>query len=647
VSGCNSVTYKSINYTISTTLNDTVKSYQGCDSLYKTVSIIVNTITPTTNATTVSGCNSVTYKSNLYTSSAILRDTLKSYQGCDSIYNIVNILVASVVATTKTVSLSNCDSVVYLSNTYKSATTLRDTIKSVLGCDSIYNVVQITVTPSPIISALSYNSVVYLGDTLKLNVAASNATGYSWTGPVSFTSSIANPTIANIVMANAGFYVVTASNGLCSKKDSINININNTDIYAISGRIITPINRPVSNAQLTLTGAVNTTTNSNANGYDFKNLPFGNYSVKVKKNNDIKKNNGVSGIDVIIITNHILNKLLITNPYKLIAADANGNKGISNIDLIFMRRLILAIDTTLPLNRLWTFVDSAYVFADTTNPFPFKDSISITNLSAKEKNKTFIGIRLGDVNYDWNTALGRNNTKPLELVYSIENDKSKMDIGTSIRIPITVKNFKQLVTAQYTLNFNNRYFDFVGIENNTLGIEFNAQQAENGKISFLWADAKGAERTFEDGSEVFTLVLRSKLGIVNSGLDIRNLELAISDDITEIEAWDKNYQQHHIILSKKERNNTQNLNEYFSVSPNPTSGEVVVSLTSNSNKKMLFVLNDAAGKMYYHKTVEAVKGKNRFHLNLNKNAKLPTGVYFIKAEGLEGENVKRIVVMSE
>jgi len=31
-------------------------------------------------------------------------------------------------------------------------------------------------------------------------------------------------------------------------------------------------------------------------------------------------------------------------------------------------------------------------------------------------------------------------------------------------------------------------------------------------------------------------------------------------------------------------------------------------------------------------------------LNLNKNAKLAVGVYFIKAVGLEDENVKKIIV---
>ena len=78
-----------------------------------------------------------------------------------------------------------------------------------------------------------------------------------------------------------------------------------------------------------------------------------------------------------------------------------------------MKRLILGLDTTFTKtstkeNMLWAFVDSSYKFADSTNPFPFKDSISYTNLNANKTNQTFIGIKLGDVNWDWNPALARS-----------------------------------------------------------------------------------------------------------------------------------------------------------------------------------------------------------------------------------------------
>ena len=70
---------------------------------------------------------------------------------------------------------------------------------------------------------------------------------------------------------------------------------------------------------------------------------------------------------------------------------------------------------------------------------------------------------------------------------------------------------------QYTLHFDNSKYEFVGIENIKLDIDFNQKQCnQNGNISFLWTDKNAVERTLEDGTELFTLVLHKKeLGIWN------------------------------------------------------------------------------------------------------------------------------------
>ena len=632
LSGCNSLVYKAKNYTNSVIVRDTIKSYQGCDSVYTNVNIVINIINPITNTISLGGCSSVTYKGNVYVNSVVLRDTLKSYQGCDSLYNIANITITSFATTTNLKTFSNCDSVMYLSKTYKLTTTLRDTVKSYLGCDSIYNIVQINVTPTPSINAVSYNNIVYIGDTLKLNVAAVNALNYGWTGPLGFATTSNNPTIPNTTFGNAGVYYVIAFNGVCSKKDSVNVFIS-PDIFAVTGRVITPLNKPITNANLLLSGSSTSAKNSSNLGiYSFKNLALGNYTIKAKKNNDVIKNNGVSSIDVILVQNHILNKTKLNSTYKIIAADVNNNKTISNIDIIFMKRLILGIDTTFTGNRLWTFVDSSYVFADTTNPFPYKDTLSYNNLNTTKSNQTFYGLKLGDVTYDWNSNLARGiNLKPLELVAS-----SEYEFTTAKNlIHFKSSNFKNLTALQYTLHFDNSKYEFVNLEGfkNLQGIEFNAQQAnKTGNISMLWANAKGEETSLEDGTLLFELVLKPKK------LGIRNLELGLSltNDITEIEAWDKNNQQHNIILTKRETKNEkpEMVNENWTVSPNPTNGDVVVTMVSNIAKNVIFELSSAEGKMVFNQIIKVIKGQNKIPLALNKNKYLPSGLYFLKANDI-------------
>jgi aspartate/glutamate racemase len=107
-----------------------VKSYQGCDSVYNVHNIVVTPVIATTNNFNHTGCNKVVYLGTTYTSSTVVRDTVKSYQGCDSIYNIHNIVVTPITATTNNYNHTGCNKVVYLGTTYTNSTIVRDTVKS-------------------------------------------------------------------------------------------------------------------------------------------------------------------------------------------------------------------------------------------------------------------------------------------------------------------------------------------------------------------------------------------------------------------------------------------------------------------------------------------------------------------------------------
>jgi hypothetical protein len=420
-----------------------------------------------------------------------------------------------------------------------------------------------------------------------------------------------------------------------------------TSTYSISGSINLPNNKKVNKAIVTLKGATTNVNQSDATGaFSFSNVAIGNFVLKPAKNNDITKANGVNTTDALFVQRHILGSPKLNSAYKIIAADVNGDKIVNATDVLRIKRLILGTDTTFTkgtgvnkVDRLWEFVDSAYTFPDTTNPFPFKDSISFTNLTSNKINQTFIGVKLGDVNYDWNPAVARQFTvNSLQLNYSISYEE--LGIGNwVVRIPINVMNFKELVAMQYTLHFNSKDYEFVGIENNKLDIDFNSKQAnQNGNISMLWTDKNAFERSLEDGTEILVLVLKQK--------GTRNLELGISDAITDIAAWDKDYNQHNIILAKREliTNNSPLTNNQWSVSPNPTSGEIKVSIVSKTNKTVSFELTDAQGKTILKQVAELQKGNNNFIMNLKNNGNIPTGIYFLKAVGLEGENLKRIMV---
>jgi hypothetical protein len=254
-------------------------------------------------------------------------------------------------------------------------------------------------------------------------------------------------------------------------------------------------------------------TTSTKSGYTLSELVVGNYKMRASKNNDINKTNGVSIADALLIQSHILGKSTLNSPYKLIAADVDGNGSVTTLDILdilYLKRFILGMDSTFKGNRLWTFVDSSFKFPNPSNPFPYKDSISIYGLNKLTKLKpTFVGIKLGDVQCDWNASLfGTNATslQPLSLYY----DKIESTENT-IKIPVKVKGFKNLAGMQCTIIYSATEFDFGKIDNNHLDVEYTTNHTSEGKIPMVWMSSNVAGKTLEDSSELMELVFKKNV----------------------------------------------------------------------------------------------------------------------------------------
>lgn len=82
--------------------------------------------------------------------------------------------------------------------------------------------VVVTVKPNPVVVAGS-NSPVGIGNSL--NLTASGATTYSWSGPNSFSSTLQNPTVAAVTAAAAGTYTVTGTTNGCTGTASVPVQI--------------------------------------------------------------------------------------------------------------------------------------------------------------------------------------------------------------------------------------------------------------------------------------------------------------------------------------------------------------------------------------------------------------------------------------
>lgn len=177
--------------------------------------------------------------------------------------------------------------------------------------------------------------------------------------------------------------------------------------WRIHGNVRTEAGAGIGLAEVSLTGPYNDTQTTQSDGvYEFTEVPPG-FGYKVEPGKNIDHPNGISTIDVILISRHITFTQLLNSPYKVIAADANRSGHVSTIDVILLRRIILSIDTAFSSNTSWRFVPQNFAFTDLNNPFAqnFPESVLIQELNS-DTTINFVGIKIGDVN---------NNANPAEL----------------------------------------------------------------------------------------------------------------------------------------------------------------------------------------------------------------------------------------
>ena len=105
------------------------------------------------------------------------------------------------------------------------------------NCVSAPGRIDVIINPSPAQPVITTNTPVCSGNSITLSTPANADYGYAWSGPNSFTASIANPTIPNAIASYAGNYqlVVTTISGKClSPMASAPVVVNPTPVITLS-----------------------------------------------------------------------------------------------------------------------------------------------------------------------------------------------------------------------------------------------------------------------------------------------------------------------------------------------------------------------------------------------------------------------------
>ena len=208
-----------------------------------------------------------------------------------------------------------------------------------------------------------------------------------------------------------------------------------TGVAALSGRIATERDLTIDNAQVSLfSGSSEMAAISTAidGVFSFNNVPRAeSYEITVERQDDYL--NGVTTLDLVLMQRHVLGLDILDSQYKVIASDVDGSNSVSGADLVAMRRLLLGTASDLPIGQPWTFVDGDQTFSSNITPFPYSQSITISNLLVDLNDLAFVGVKMGDVNenvfLESSALAGTRSVAPLK--YVIKNNSAG---GTTIDI---------------------------------------------------------------------------------------------------------------------------------------------------------------------------------------------------------------------
>ena len=311
--------------------------------------------------------------------------------------------------------------------------------------------------------------------------------------------------------------------------------------------------------------------------------------------------NGVTTLDLALISKHILGIQPLVGPYNMIAADANKSGSVTTFDVVELRKLILGIYDELPNNKSWRFFDRSFVFADPSSPFA-SNAPEYREFSDMQNDRTsehFVGVKIGDVN---GTAVANN----LMQVDDRTNGTTLFDVDDrSVKagevFEVKFKSAGRVPAYQFTMNHTGlEVVDIVpGAE---MGLDNFGVFSKESVVTTSWnGDAAQAEfvvkfRAAQNGQ------LSKMLGVSS--------RITKSESYVDGERRDVAFRFNNGVGSVVSGVGF----ELYQNSPNPFVDKTVIGFHLPEATNAVLSVYDEAGKMVHRQAGAFAKGVNRFVL---------------------------------
>jgi hypothetical protein len=404
----------------------------------------------------------------------------------------------------------------------------------------------------------------------------------------------------------------------------------------VAGNLFTANNKGVNAATITLIGQAPPSTafqffdqSENSGHFQFsKSLPLAS-TFTVTPSKDDNPLNGVSTYDLVLMSRHILGQTPIQTPYAMIAADINNSGSITTFDIVELRKLILGVYTTFPVNTSWRFVPQAFNFPNAFNPFEsaFPEQIADT-LPHVNGNYNFVGIKVGDVNGNAIVGASAGAQERSNRVLRFDLTDQIMEADTAYTL--TLKPVEDVLGYQFTLKLNGLELIEILPGKNMSADNFAVFRHEAGTM--LTVSAEIQPGTFE---------LRVKASA--SGKLSQMLE--VSSQITRAEAYGPDGVPMDVMLHFNTDTSQRTDFELYQNQPNPFTDKTSIGFyLPEAGSATLSVLDDS-GRLLFSQTAAYAKGYNT--ITINRSLLPANGLLFYRLATAADQATRTMMVIGQ
>ncbi len=323
----------------------------------------------------------------------------------------------------------------------------------------------------------------------------------------------------------------------------------------------------------------------------------GNLSIRLTREDNIT--NGVTAYDLILISRHILSLEPFTSFYQALAADANGSKTVTTLDIVDIRKTILGVTDTFSGAPKWRFIRPVTDPSDILASFAeMKDTALITyqnvsGITPAVSGLSWVGVKIGDVENLTSFNAGNEERERPELTLTAPNHW--LEAGKTIELPIQLIENTSLAAWQLQLETKLNHAKIVGVK----GLPNDAFTLKNNQLKILWLhDNPGMVKDYKANDTLFTVLLSTDQASWTSDL------LQLNNKSFTAEAVFSNTSTQNISLLFQ-NNGIRSSAQIFKPYPNPSSSHIQFPMGVDYPTDLLLEIFDITGKQIFQKFIPA------------------------------------------